>query len=98
MQSLPVSVQPPCATACINIRGHINNPKYWQLYHCSDTGKYTLIGMGSAALAAAVPYPGMMTQIFCKGQRSIPKNKNVNSCFQSLRMSDDVQQEANHAQ
>jgi len=38
--SLPVSVQPPCATACINIRGHINNPKCWQLYHRLDTGKY----------------------------------------------------------
>ena len=28
---------------------------------------HTLVGMGSAALAAAVPYPGKATEIFRKG-------------------------------
>ena len=31
---------------------------------------HTPIGMGSAALVAAVPYPGKVTGISCKGQRS----------------------------
>ena len=33
----------------------------------------TLIGMGSAALTAAVPYPGKVTRISHKGQRNIIK-------------------------
>ena len=37
---LAVSVRPPCAIACINICGHVKNPKHWQPYHCLDTGKY----------------------------------------------------------
>ena len=70
--SLPVSVQPPCAIACINICADVKNPKHWQPYHCLDIRKivHTLIGMGSAALAAAVPYPGRATIIYRKGQRS----------------------------
>ena len=46
-----VFVQPPCAITCI-YGSHIN--------YRLDTGKYytTLIGIGSTALAAAVPYPG----------------------------------------
>ena len=65
--SLMVSTQPLCPIACINISAHIKNPKHRQPYHCLDTWKYcTLIGMGSAALATAVPYPGKVTQIFHK--------------------------------
>ena len=42
-------------------------PKHRQPYHCLDTWKYcTLIGIGSAALATAVPYPGKVTHIFHK--------------------------------
>jgi len=42
--------------------------------------------MGSTAFAAAVPYPGMATQIFCKKQRSTQqqqqqKQKLKNSLF-----------------
>ena len=29
---LTVSVQPPCAIACINTCAHVKNSKYWQLY------------------------------------------------------------------
>ena len=36
---------------------------------------HTLIGMGSTALVAAVPYPGKVTQISHKGQRSNRKKK-----------------------
>ena len=38
--SLMVSVQPPCAIACINICAHVKNPTHWQPYHCLNTGKY----------------------------------------------------------
>ena len=38
--SLTTSIQPLCATACINIRAHVKNPKHWQPYHCLDTWKY----------------------------------------------------------
>ena len=50
-------VAPPCAIACIDIGTHVENSKVWQPYHCLDTKiLHTLIGMGSAALAAALPY------------------------------------------
>ena len=56
---LTVSVQPPCAIACINNCVHLKNPKHRQPYHCLDTWiLHALIGMGSAALAAAVLYSG----------------------------------------
>ena len=61
---LTVSVQSPCAIACINFCAHVKNPKHWQPYFCLDARKYgtdRLVGMGSAALAAAVPYPGKAT-------------------------------------
>ena len=71
---------PPCAVACTNICAHVKNLKHWQSYHCLDTRMWegtsrskilhTLVGMGSAALATAVPYPGMATSVSCKGQRS----------------------------
>ena len=38
--SLTVSVQPLCATTCINICAHLKNPKRWRLCHCLDTRKY----------------------------------------------------------
>ena len=64
VQTLTVSVQLQCAIACISSCAHFKHPKLWQPYNCLDTQKYctdilhTLIGMGSAALAAAVPYEG----------------------------------------
>ena len=39
--SLTVSIQPPCAIACINICEHTKNPKHWQPYHCLDTILHT---------------------------------------------------------
>ena len=38
--SLTVSVQPPCAIACINICVHVKNPEHWQPHHCLDTRQY----------------------------------------------------------
>ena len=80
-------VKPPCAIACINICVHVKNPTHCQPYHCLNTQKYhtlpaiplfehtniphRLIGMGSVALAAAVPYPGKATRISRQWQRSI---------------------------
>ena len=53
--------------ACLNICVHVKYHKHWQPYHCLDphTQKilHSLIGVGSAALAAAVIYPGKVTQI-----------------------------------
>ena len=48
--SLTVSIQPPCAIACINICAHVKNSKDWQPYHCLDTWKYcTPTEMGSSS-------------------------------------------------
>ena len=61
VSSLTVSVQPPCAMVCINISVHVknNNKKQKTLAAIPLFGhtkiQHTLIGMGSAALAAAVP-------------------------------------------
>ena len=65
--SLTVSLQPPCAIACTNVCAHVKNPKHWEPYHTKIL--HTLIGMGSAALATAVPNPGKATRISCKRQR-----------------------------
>ena len=43
---------------------------------------HTLIGMGSAALAAAVLYPGKATLIFRKGQRYTRKEKDLQDRYQ----------------
>ena len=65
-----LSLQPLCATACLNICLHVKNPQHWQPYHCFENTAHAIsLGMGSAALVAAVPYPGNETQISCKGQR-----------------------------
>ena len=47
-----------CAVACINICAHVKNPKRWQPCLCFGDTKipHTLLGMGSAALAAAVAF------------------------------------------
>ena len=41
VQTLLVSVQPPCAIACINSCAHVKHPKHWQpydmAYHCLGT-------------------------------------------------------------
>ena len=82
-----VSIQPTCATVCINICTHIKNPKPWQPYQLPLFGHrkilHTLIGMGSAALAAAVPYMGQVTQSSHKGQWSTykkEKRKKATTC------------------
>ena len=74
--SSAVSVQPPCAIACTNICAHVKNPKHTaiQLFEHAKI-LHTSIGMGSAALAAAVPYPGKATRISSKGQISTLKKK-----------------------
>ena len=68
---------PTCAIAFINIRAHVKNLKHWQPCHCLDTQKilHTLTGMGSVALATAVPYPSKVTWISHKGQGSTKKKK-----------------------
>ena len=74
--SLTVLVQPPRAIACINICAYIKNPRHWQPTYCLDMQKYctlSLTGMGRAALAAAVPYPGKVTQISHRRQISTKK-------------------------
>ena len=61
--SLTVSAQPPCAVACINTlcaRYNSHTLAATPLFGHTEI-LHTLIGMGSAALAAAVPYPGMVT-------------------------------------
>ena len=73
--SLTVSVQPRRAVACIRI----NNPQNWQSCRCLDPKVpctlILVIGMASAALVAATPCPGKVTQISRKGQRSTEKEK-----------------------
>ena len=71
--SLTVSVQPPCAIACINICAHVKKKeKKKALAAIPLFGHpkmlHTLTGIGSAALAAAVPYPGKATRNSYEGQ------------------------------
>ena len=59
--SLTVSVQTRISICLyINICAHVNNPKSLAAIPLIGHTKtlHTLIGMGSAALAASVPYPG----------------------------------------
>ena len=62
-QTLTVFVQPPCTIACIKFCVHVKIPRHWQHILLFGHSKIlqTHIGMGSAALAAAVPYPGRAT-------------------------------------
>ena len=76
--SLTVSVQLPCATACIIVWAHIKNPKHWHPYHCLDTCKcctHRQVWVCSVALAAVAPYPGKATQISHNGQQSTTTTK-----------------------
>ena len=51
--------------------GH-TNLKHWQPYHCVDTKlRHTLTGMGSAALAAAVPLPRVGDPNFLHGINAV---------------------------
>ena len=61
--SLTVSVQPPCAVVCINICAHVKKSQTLTAIPLLGHRKilHTLIGMGSAALAAAVPNSGKAT-------------------------------------
>ena len=66
------------APVCNHMHQHLcarSKSKHWQPYHCLDNENTarTLTGMGSADLAAAVPYSGKVTHIFCKGQGSTKK-------------------------
>ena len=52
---------------------HAINPKHWDIQMATPLFGHrkilhTLVGTGSAALAAAVPYPGKVTRISSKGQ------------------------------
>ena len=61
-------LQPPCAITCINICAHLKNPTLAAIPvfgHMKTL--HTLTGMGSAALVAAVPCPGKVTQTFHRG-------------------------------
>ena len=62
--SLTVSAQPPCAIARINSRAQVkkipNSGSHIPLFGHTKI-LHIAIGMGSAALAAAVPYPGKAT-------------------------------------
>ena len=68
---------PLCALTCINICAHIESPKRWQLHLCLHFGHanilHTLIGMGSAALAATAPYPGKAIQIPIRDKEILKK-------------------------
>ena len=72
---ITVSVQPPCAIACINSCAHVKNPKHRQPLPLLVYTKilHTLIGMGSAALVAALPYPCKAIRISRKGKSSTEK-------------------------
>ena len=63
---------PQRAIACISICVCVTNPKHWQPYHCLDTEiLQTLIGMVSAALVAAVPSPGKVTEFPAQGNSKV---------------------------
>ena len=57
--SLTVFAQPMCAVTCLNISVHVKHPKHLQ--PCCMLGDIKILHIpiwrGSAALAAAVPYP-----------------------------------------
>ena len=73
----PYSLHVIAVASCISICGHVENPKHRQPHHCLDTEipHALVVGMGSAAPAATVPYPNKATRISCncKGQRSANK-------------------------
>ena len=66
-----VFVQTPCAIACISICVHVTNLKHCQSYTIvwtyENTVHTTLVGMGSASLAAAVAFPRSGDQNFLQG-------------------------------
>ena len=68
--SLMVSIQPPCAVSSISVRT-LKTPStvsYIPLFGHTKI-LHTLVGMGSAALAATVPYPGYGDPNFPRGTR-----------------------------
>ena len=82
MHSLTVSVQPPCAIACINICAHVKNPKHWQPYHCLDERKYYTHVHWQEWVALLLwllePYPSKTaTRISRKGQRSTQTKQKI---------------------
>ena len=76
------SIQPPCVITHINICVKISALKIqntgshtiiWT--HENTAYTHTLIGIGSAALAAAVPSPGKATQSFPQGRMKYLKER-----------------------
>ena len=79
----------PCAVACFSICAHVlkipNTGSHTIVGHtdilivcpCISMSVYmhTLVGVGSAALTAAVPYPVEATRIFREGQRNIGRKE-----------------------
>ena len=78
VHSFTVSVQLQPAITSVRV----NSLKHWQSCCCLDPEvpctPILVTGMASAALAAAMPCPGTVTQISCKGQRSTEKREKVN--------------------
>ena len=68
-----LSVQSPCAIVCLNISVQVKDPKLTLFGHTNIL--HTLIGMGNAALGAAVLYPDKAAQIFRKDQSTNKKKK-----------------------
>ena len=79
--SLTVSVQPPCAMACLNICAHVNDPKHWQqYYHCSETLKYYTNSLEWVALLVRLLF---LTQVrppeFSARDKEVLESKNKRS-------------------
>ena len=69
-EGFAVPISPSVQSHAFKDLSHVKNPKHWQPYHCINYTKilHTPIGLGSTALAAAVPYSGKATQISYEGQ------------------------------
>ena len=75
--SLTVFVQPPCAIAWLNISVCVKDPHTLAavpLFGHMEI-QHTLIGMGSAALVAAAPFSGKVTQISLREQWNIKEEE-----------------------
>ena len=91
--SPPVSLQPTCVIACINICAHVKNPKHWQPYHCLDERKYYTHVHWQEWVALLLwllePYPSKTaTRISRKGQRSTKNKKVRDNCWPWLPFPD----------
>ena len=69
VQTRTLFLHPSCAIAYIKICAHVENPKYWQPYHCLDiimTMLHTLVlvGTGSAVRRPGFPRKGRTNEVF----------------------------------